>query len=212
MKAKGDYLAEAIAPQARPSDSAIAKLEQFATLVQKWNPAINVVAKSTIYDLWMRHIVDSAQLFSVVTPEYHHWLDIGSGGGFPGIVIAALAADLHPQMKVSLVESDKRKAVFLMEAARLLGLSVAIHTARIEELSPQNACIVSARALAPLSSLCGLAARHVRTGGICAFLKGASVDLELDEARQEWKFALDRVQSVTDSKASLLFLRSLAHV
>lgn len=195
-----------------PSDSCLGKLEQFAALVVKWNPSINIVAKSTIGDLWNRHIIDSVQLFRCLTAEHKSWVDLGSGGGFPGLVIAILASELRPDLHFALVESDRRKCVFLMESIRQLGLSVVVHSCRIEDLAPQSACVVSARALAPLSVLCGYAARHVRPGGVCAFLKGASVETEIDGARKDWDFELDRVDSVTDSRASILFLRGLRHV
>lgn len=193
-------------------DACLSKLQQFAALVIKWNPSINIVAKSTIGDLWNRHILDSIQLFRCLTPDHKSWLDLGSGGGFPGMVIGILASELRPDLRLGLVESDRRKSVFLMESSRQLGVPTVVHNCRIEDLAPQNACVVSARALAPLSMLCGYAARHVRLGGVCAFLKGASFEAEIEEARKDWQFDLDRAESVTDSRASILFLRGLRHV
>lgn len=194
------------------SDRSLSRLRQFESLVRKWNPAINVVARSTIDDVWHRHILDSAQLFGFARPEHRVWLDIGSGGGFPGVVIAILASDLLPDLHVGLVESDRRKAVFLSEAIRQLGLQTVVHTARVEDLAPQMASVVSARALAPLSTLCGFAARHLAEEGACAFLKGANCEDEISEARISWRFDLDRIASITDSRASVLFLRGLKHV
>lgn len=194
------------------SDLSLSRLRQFAELVQKWNPSINIVARSTLGDLWHRHILDSVQLFRCAQPDHRLWLDIGSGGGFPGIVIAVLAADLHPELCVALVESDRRKSVFLSEAFRQLNLSATVHPLRIEALAPQNANVVSARALAPLSVLCGLAVRHLANDGVCAFLKGANSEAEVGHARKDWRFDLDRIDSVTDSRASVLFLRGLSHV
>jgi 16S rRNA (guanine527-N7)-methyltransferase len=194
------------------SEVSMERLDRFARLVEKWNPSINVVAKSTIGNIWERHILDSIQLFRCAEPDQTSWLDLGSGGGFPGMVIAILAADAMPAMRISLVESDRRKSVFLSECSRQLGLSVDVYPSRIEDLAPQGACVVSARALAPLDSLCGYALRHVRPGGICAFLKGAAVDAEIAEAQKSWRFDLDRVASVTDSRSSILFMRGLCHV
>jgi len=194
------------------SDVSIERLDRFARLVEKWNPSINVVAKSTIGNIWERHILDSIQLFRCAKPELENWLDLGSGGGFPGIVVAILAAEATPAMRVSLVESDRRKGVFLSECIRQLGLSAVVHPSRIEDLAPQNACVVSARALAPLDALCGYAVRHLRPGGICAFLKGAAVDAEIVDAQKVWRFDLERVASVTDSRSSILFRRGLCHV
>lgn len=190
----------------------IDSLDHFVALVQKWNPVINVIGRSTEAQIWDRHLLDSVQLFRFANADQALWLDIGSGGGFPGIVIAILAREFLPALRVALVESDKRKAVFLSEAARLLGVKVAVNTARVEELSPMNADVVSARALAPLTDLCALAERHLRQDGICVFPKGATADLELEEAQKSWIFGVDRVRSNTDSKASVLCLRDLRRV
>jgi 16S rRNA (guanine527-N7)-methyltransferase len=207
-----DELEQAIGVPGCVSEISLDRLLRFESLVEKWNPSINIVAKSTIGDIWERHILDSIQLFQCATPNQTNWLDLGSGGGFPGIVVAILAAEMMPSMHVSLVESDRRKGVFLSEAIRQLGLSATVSSCRIEDLTRQNACVVSARALAPLKVLCGYAFRHVRPGGICAFLKGAAVDAEIVEAEKIWRFDLDRVASVTDSRSSILFLRGLRHV
>lgn len=207
-----DLLQRALGPGQSLSDAGFDRLKLFAALVEKWNLSINVVAKSTINDLWSRHIVDSAQIFACAAPDQKLWLDIGSGGGFPGIVVSVLAADMFPDLRVSLVESDRRKSVFLMECVRQLGLSSTVHAVRVEDLAAQNACVVSARALAPLKELCGLAVRHLRDDGLCAFLKGANAEAEISEAQEQWQFDLDLRPSVTDSRASVLFLKGLRHV
>lgn len=206
-----DLMQRALGGGRQISDLGLDRLRAFSRLVEKWNPSINIVARSTLGDIWNRHIVDSAQVFTCATAGHKLWVDIGSGGGFPGVVISILAADLLPDLHVSLVESDRRKSVFLGECIRQLGLSATVHAVRIEDLTPQNACVVSARALAPLSVLCGLAVGHIREGGICAFLKGANADAELQEAQKEWRFDLDRVPSVTDSRSSVLFMKGLRH-
>lgn len=208
----GDLLLRAIGPERQLSGRGVERLRSFAALVQKWNPTINMVAHSTLGELWHRHIIDSAQLFGCAHQEQRLWLDLGSGGGFPGIVIAILAADMLPGLEVALVESDKRKAVFLSEASRQLGLRTSVLASRIEALEHQGACVVSARALAPVSTLCAHAERHLREGGVCAFLKGASVELEIAEARGSWQFEMERVPSLTDARASALFLRGLKRV
>lgn len=195
-----------------PTQLALERLDQFVRLIEKWNPSINVIAKSTVASLWERHIVDSLQIFRCAQSGTKNWVDLGSGGGFPGIVVAILAADALPELRVSLVESDRRKAVFLSETIRQLGLSATIHTTRIEDLTPQHADVVSARALAPLSTLCGFAFRHLRDNGVGAFLKGAQAEAEIAEARKAWRFELDQHESVTDSRSSILFLKGLRHV
>ena len=194
------------------SDQAIDRLNQFVTLVLKWNPTINVIAKSTVTDIWNRHILDSIQVIRCARPEQRLWLDLGSGGGFPGVVVAILAAELFPDLRFTLVESDKRKSVFLTQAARQLALSFTVLSGRIEEIDPQYADVVSARALAPLQELCGLAKRHLSAQGVCAFLKGANADAEIDQAAKNWSFDLERSDSITDPRSSVLFLRGLEHV
>lgn len=207
-----DLLRRALGRYGPLSERSTSRLHQFSGLVQKWNPSINLVSRSALDDLWHRHILDSIQLFGCAQPEHRLWLDIGSGGGFPGIVIAILAADVLPDLRISLVESDRRKAVFLTEVVRQLGLTVAVYAVRVEELAKQNACVVSARALAPLPALCGYAYAQMAEDGICAFLKGANAEAEIQEARKSWRFDLDQVTSVTDSRSSVLFLRGLKHV
>lgn len=188
------------------------RLEEFVALVQKWNPAINIIGKSTEPQIWHRHVLDSAQLFSLARPDHRLWLDIGSGGGFPGLVLAILAADGMPALRFILVESDRRKAVFLSEAARNLGLAVTVHPKRIEDLPPAEADVVSARALAPLSQLCAHAERHLKMGGLCVFPKGEAAEAEIGAARQGWSFGLDRLPSQTDSTAAVLVLKDLRRV
>jgi 16S rRNA (guanine527-N7)-methyltransferase len=124
-------------------------------------------------------------------------------------VVAILAQSLKPELKVTLVEADKRKAVFLREAARKLELSVTIEAERIERLAPLQANVVSARALAPLSQLCDLAHRHMAAGGVAILLKGKRSDAEIATARQKWAFELEVTDSITSAEASVLKLKEL---
>ena len=184
-------------------------LEQLADLVRRWNPAINLVSKSTIPDLWNRHIVDSAQLFSHGSPTAKLWLDLGSGGGFPGIVVSVLAKELQPQLKVALVEADLRKATFLREACRTLNLNAQVHSTRIESLPPAQADTLSARALAPLPSLLAFADQHLNTGGIALFPKGAQHEAELSEARKSYTFDAKLFPSLSEPTAAILEIRNI---
>ena len=184
-------------------------LEEFAELVRRWNPAINLVSKSTIPDLWSRHIVDSAQLFTHTPPDAKLWLDIGSGGGFPGIVVAGLAKELQPHLNVALVESDLRKATFLREACRTLGLNAHVHSVRIESLPPAKADVLSARALAPLPVLLGYADQHLNAAGIALFPKGAQYDSELSEARRAYMFDVKLFPSLLEPTAAILEVRNI---
>lgn len=194
------------------SRETLSRLESFCEIVMKWTPAVNLIAKSTVPDIWNRHILDSAQLFSLTPPQTRRWLDLGSGAGFPGLVIAILSKEHRPELVVTLVEADKRKAVFLAEAARMIGVAVTIDSARAESLQPKAADVVSARALASLDVLCRHAQRHLHTDGLAVFSKGSSAGLEIDAARQNWKFSLDVHASKTDPAASILLVSNIQHV
>lgn len=194
------------------SRETFARLGLFAALVQKWNPAINLVAKSTLPDLWRRHILDSAQILHHAPDTLVHWADLGSGGGFPGIIIATLLAQDSPQTRVTLVESDQRKAAFLAESSRQLGLNPVVLTARAESTPPLRADVISARALAPLPRLLPLISRHATPRAVALLPKGAGYQQELAEAAADWRFTSTAHPSITDPKAVILELRNLAHV
>lgn len=184
-------------------------LRAHLALVRKWNPAINLVARSTLADGWSRHVRDSAQVLALAPDNPHHWLDLGSGGGFPGLVVAILLAERAPSCSVTLVESDRRKATFLREAARATGIPVTILTDRAEAVTPQQADVVSARALAPLAQLCSLAHRHLAPTGRAIFLKGRDHAAELDAAAVNWGFTSTVRHSITDPTAAVVALESL---
>ncbi len=188
-----------------------ALLAVFSALVIKWNIAINLVSKTTIDQIWSRHILDSVQVFEYGATA-NHWVDLGSGGGFPGIVVAILAKQRAPYMQVTLVESDQRKATFLRQASQALGLGANVISDRIEAIAPLAADVLSARALAPLPKLCAFAVRHLAADGIAIFQKGKSADAEITEARKDWHFSYSSHKSVTDSAAVVLVLKGIAHV
>lgn len=189
-----------------------AKLQVLESLVRKWNPAINLVAKSTLADLRGRHIADSLQVAALCPLTARIWVDLGSGGGFPGLVVAAWAAEHVPELDVRLVESDQRKATFLRLAAKEMDLSVQVLSQRIEDLAPQNADVVSARALAALPKLCFFVARHLAPCGTAILPKGAQAETEIAAARRDWSFDLETATSQTEGEAKVLILRNLAHV
>lgn len=188
------------------------RLEQLGSFLAKWNPAINLVAKSTIGQTWDRHILDSAQLFNLSPDGAAHWVDMGSGGGFPGLVIACLAADLRPQLTVTLIESDQRKATFLRQASRDLGLHPIILSERIEAVPPQNADVLSARALAALPALLAFSARHLALNGLALFPKGGTWRQEVEQARKDWHFEMTPHPSITDPQGAVLALKAIHHV
>lgn len=186
-----------------------ARLDTYAELLRKWNPAINLVAKSTIPDLWTRHILDSAQVLGFVQ-DVRTWADLGSGGGFPGLVIAILAAEKAPKLHVTLVESDQRKAAFLTAVLRETGVDATVLVTRAEDLEPLNADVVSARALAPLTELLEHAQRHLAAGGTALFPKGARAGTELAESLERWRFSVQKHASVTDPDAVILRIGDIA--
>ncbi|MEZ5798641.1 MAG: 16S rRNA (guanine(527)-N(7))-methyltransferase RsmG [Paracoccaceae bacterium] len=191
------------------SAKAIEKLRLFQALVEKWSPRINLVARSTVAEIWQRHIVDSAILCQVEVPTPRKWVDLGAGGGFPGLVIAVIQQDRGAATKVVLVESDLRKATFLREAARQMAVPVEVLSERAESLAPLGADVVSARALAPLPALCALAHRHLAPGGVCLFPKGERFAAEVEEARKSWSFDLETRENPGHKGAALLVLRNL---
>lgn len=187
------------------------RLRDFVLLLEKWNAAINLISRSTIGQVWSRHILDSAQIFSYASSA-KRWVDLGSGGGFPGIVVAILALELAPNMKIILVESDQRKAAFLRQAGQTLGLSIDVIADRIEAISSLTADVVSARALAALPQLCVFAKSHLVPDGTAIFLKGKSCGAEIADARKDWNFSLESRASITDPSAVVLVLKGISNV
>jgi 16S rRNA (guanine527-N7)-methyltransferase len=199
---------------AAPQISALAteRLQIFVGLLAKWNAAINLVSPASLAEVWTRHVADSAQVLDVAPIRRARWLDMGSGAGFPGIVIALITADTPNPVEMTLVESDKRKAAFLSTVSRETGVPMIIQAARIEAVAPQNADTVSARALAPLVRLCSFAERHLAPHGAALFLKGGHYDAEIAEARRTWSFALDVRRSSTDPAGVVLIMKDLRRV
>ncbi len=167
-------LPEALAGQIDVSRETMDRLAAYVALVEKWQQRVNLISASTLPDIWMRHIWDSAQLALLVPAGTGRILDVGSGAGFPGLVLAALCdAELH------LVESDQKKAVFLQTVIRETGVRAVVHNRRIESLPPIGADIVTARALASLERLLELLEAQLVPGMRCLFLKGARAEAEL---------------------------------
>lgn len=188
------------------------RLKAFLDLVEKWNPKINLVAQSTLADGWTRHVVDSAQIWLHAGKTQGSWLDLGSGGGFPGLVIAILARELAPRVRVILVESDQRKCVFLRECCRQLDVSADVFCDRIENLAPFGASVISARALAGLDSLLRHCDMHLALDGLALFAKGRGFADEIEDARRNWDFEVESCASHTDPSGRILKVWGLKHV
>ena len=152
------------------------QFEAYITLLEKWQRRINLVANSTMADVWQRHILDSAQLFKLCPRNTEKILDVGSGAGFPGLVLAIMG-----DVQVDLVESDQRKAIFLSTVIRSLGLSSKVHNQRIESLPNLFPDVITARAVAPVSKLMKLIKNQISAETVCLFLKGESVEDELTD-------------------------------
>ncbi len=140
-----------------------------------------------------------------------HWVDVGSGGGFPGLVVAICRHNSAFPSRVTLVESDQRKAVFLRESVRELGLSVDVISERIDKVQFLAADVLSARALAPLATLCEYASLHLKAGGTAVFPKGENYQSEVTEALVRWRFSVVATPSVTEPKAAILLLKDITH-
>ena len=188
------------------------RISTFVSLLDKWQKAINLVSKSTIDEVMHRHIIDSAQLMRYCRHEDGVWLDMGSGGGFPGLVCAILAQDTHPDLAFTLVESDGRKCAFLQQAVRQLDIPVGIRNERIENLPPLGASIISARALAPLPVLLGLTDKHLSSGGQALFLKGLRHREELAACKEDWDMTVEIFPSMTSSGSAILSITGLTNV
>lgn len=187
------------------------QLAAFRALVEKWNPKINLVSKKSLPEIWDRHILDSAQVFSS-TDAKGSWVDLGSGGGFPGIVVAILSKDADADLNITLVESDQRKSAFLRSAIRELKLNAKVIADRIENIEPLNANIISGRALADLDLLLEYAQRHVSSNGVALFPKGRTWKNEHEQAQRRWSYTLDVIKSKTDADAAILKIKDIVRV
>lgn len=178
------------------------RLQVLVDTLGRWQKSINLVGRATLDDVWTRHVLDSAQLLPLIPGEAETLVDLGSGGGFPGLVIAALAPRLH----VTLVEADARKAAFLGEASRRMGLerTPTIRIGRIESVEPTTSDVITARALAPLGQLLAWADRHRGNTTICLFHKGKGWQAELTEAMKNWDIPLQPSNSITHIDAVIL--------
>ncbi len=191
------------------SRETLAKLERYVGLIHLWSPRINLISRSTLPDVWSRHVLDSAQLLSLVREEVGHWLDIGSGGGFPGLVVGILSQERDRLQKLTLIESDQRKCAFLSTVLRETRVKGEVICARSEDTSPMAADVVSARALAPLETLLGHASRHLAPDGTALFLKGARYEQELTKALDSWSFRCETHPSKTDANAVILSISEI---
>ncbi len=183
------------------------RLEAYVSLLLRWNRTINLISRRDEAVIWERHIADSLALRPLLPSNFSHAIDLGAGGGLPGLVLA-----ISTGKPFHLVESDQRKAAFLREAARTLALSVTIHAARIEAVQISPAPVITARALAPLNILLTWSERLLAPNGICVFPKGRTIDDELTIAASEWHMKVESVSSPTDPTARFLRISEIHRV
>lgn len=184
------------------------RLALYVSLLQRWNPAKNLVAPRTLGEVWERHVADSLQLLRLA-PDARRWVDMGSGGGLPPLVIAAALADA-PGAEVHCIESKLGKAAFLQEAARQMRVPVKVWARRVEDVLGRDivsADVVTARALAPLAELLRLANPLLKSNAIGIFPKGQDVASELTDAARYWRFAHHLVPSATESQARIVVIQ-----
>lgn len=186
------------------------RLELLERELRRWQAIKNLVGPATLDSIWDRHIADSLQLLALAPEDARTWLDLGSGAGFPGLVLAIAGAERG--LRVHLVESNSRKCAFLRHIARLTGVSATVHEARLEAVVPGfvgQADVVSARALASLVQLLDWTAPMLKAGTIGLFPKGRDAEIELTEARKKWTFEAEILPSSTDSEARILRITSI---
>lgn len=186
----------------------ISDFTQWYGLLRKWNARINLVAPKEIDQFWHRHAYDSWQLNDHLPADWTRLVDLGSGGGFPGLSLGIFAKH-RGAGEVHLVESVGKKTNFLKTVARELKLPVTVHSARVENLEPLNADVLTARAFAPLPRLFAYAHPHLAEGATLILPKGETADKELEAAAQGWHFARQSFKSETDEAASILKITDL---
>ena len=183
------------------------RLSAYAHLLANWQAKTNLLGPSELRHLWQRHMLDSAQLADLAPAQAKIWADLGSGAGFPGVVLAVMLNE-RSGFHIHLVESNARKAAFLRESVRITGAPATIHNARAEELAPLLAEVVTARALAPLPELLDFFERHGGHDSSALFLKGKGVDTELTAAGNAWSLDAELLPSATGSGGQIVRIRS----
>jgi len=186
------------------ADDVLGRLTVYLGLLEKWQQRMNLVGAATMADPWRRHMLDSAQLVRLLPETAETILDLGSGAGFPGMVLAILG-----RHQVHLVESNKRKSAFLEAINRETGAGAKIHTVRAEAMEPMTADVVTARACAPLDRLLGYAEPFLEKGGMCLFHKGRGAELELTESAKRWSMNANRIESLSDPAGVILRLERI---
>ena len=187
------------------SRETIKQLGVYVELLRLWNRNINLVGTKSLSEVWSRHVLDSAQLWGLVDLEEGPLFDLGSGAGFPGMVLAILGC-----RRVSLIESSKKKCLFLSQVSRTLGLRVNVVNARIESYRPEErAKFITSRALASVKTLIGYSHPLISNEGRCFFWKGKNLDQELTEAKNSWNMEIEQFSSITGVDGKIIVISKL---
>ena len=182
---------------------------EYKTLLSKWNEKINLVSKNTLLEIWERHFLDSGQIIKHVEASGKRWVDVGSGAGFPGLVVALLLRDRKIDCNLVLVEKNPKKGFFLNEVIRKLNLNVEVVNDNIYTLEPLNADILTARAFSELNNLIKIAFHHKKKEGMCLFLKGENYMVELDKTLNYWFFDYDVVGSLSSYSGKIIRVKRI---
>ena len=193
------------------SHETLARLKAYVSLLSEWNARHNLVSAKSLGEVWHRHVLDSVQLIKFVPDDAKSLADLGSGAGFPGLVLFALLHE-RPGFRAILYESVAKKCRFLEAAAEHMELDVEVRNNRMEEAMREPFDVVTARACAPLEKLIGYARPFQGPKTVNLFLKGKNIDVELTQARTSWKMKLERHASLTDPSGIILEIRDIAHV
>jgi 16S rRNA (guanine527-N7)-methyltransferase len=184
--------------------AAMDRLLCYAEMLRTWQARINLVSTSSLNDIWRRHMLDSAQLKKFIRPSDQTILDLGSGAGFPGLVLGIITG-----LPIHLVESNNKKCSFLREVARKTDTNVVIHQDRIESLNAFSADIITSRALAPLENLIAYSAEFLAENSRCLFLKGAKGGQELTQARKKWNMIVTEAESLSDASGVIYLIEGI---
>tara|TARA_B100002051_G_C16464336_1_gene500027 strand:- start:36 stop:680 length:645 start_codon:yes stop_codon:yes gene_type:complete len=184
-------------------------LRLYYDMLISWNKKINLVSRKSIKTSWNRHFLDSAQLWLYLPQKANKWLDFGSGAGFPGLVIAFISKELKPDLKIVLVEKNKKKALFLNEVVNKIGLNVEILSNNVELIKPQRADVITSRAFGKLDHLLKISYKHQNKDTTALFPKGISFTEEIIISKKKWSYELERIKNIIDSNSFILKIRKL---
>lgn len=192
------------------SRETLSALLEYETMLLKWNKSINLISNTTSDKIWTRHFLDSAQIIPLLPHAGSKIIDIGTGAGFPGLVLSIVAKEKIPSLEFTLVDESAKRAAFLREAVRVTGAKAIVINSKIETLGAEGFDIVTARAFAPLEKLLSLAHPHLTSDGRLLLLKGEESEKELEMARKKWSFKHESFTSQTNPKGVILRISELS--